>query len=83
MLSEYSPIVRTIPIHMDILVFILKVLGLSLGISLLIKYAGPLATISSSYPQGVAPTTPTVLALILSPSLLLLCLLLIRQQRAD
>ncbi|MGV0025429.1 hypothetical protein [Phormidesmis priestleyi] len=63
------------PVNVDIFVFILKVLVLSLGISLLIKYAGPLV--------AIAPTIPTVLALILSPSLILMFILLIRQQRSN
>lgn len=69
--------------NLDIFVFILKVFGLSLGISLLIKYAVPLLAIASSYPQGVAPTIPTVLALILSPSLILMFILWMRQQRSN
>jgi hypothetical protein len=63
------------PASLDIFVFILKVLILSLSISLLIKYVGPLV--------AIAPTTPTVLALILSPSMILMFLLLARQQRTD
>ncbi|MCY7322120.1 MAG: hypothetical protein LH660_10075 [Phormidesmis sp. CAN_BIN36] len=53
---------------MDTFIFVLKVLLLSIVISLLIKYAAPLVTI--------APTTPIVLTAILLPSLTILLILI-------
>ena len=53
---------------MDSFIFILKVLLLSIALSLLIKYAGPFVTIS--------PTTPIVLSAILLPSFTILLILI-------
>lgn len=53
---------------MDTFVFVLKVLLLSIAISLLIKYAAPLVTI--------APTNAIVLTAILLPSLTILLILI-------
>ena len=53
---------------MDSFIFILKVLLLSIALSLLIKYAAPLVTI--------APTTPIVLTAILLPSFTILLILI-------
>ena len=53
---------------MDSFIFILKVLLLSIALSLLIKYAAPFVTI--------APTTPIVLSAILLPSLTILLILI-------
>ncbi|PSB21173.1 hypothetical protein C7B65_04340 [Phormidesmis priestleyi ULC007] len=55
---------------MDSFIFILKVLLLSIALSLLIKYAAPLVTI--------APTTPIVLSAILLPSLTILLIFISR-----
>ncbi len=55
---------------MDSFIFILKVLLLSIALSLLIKYAAPLL--------AIAPTTPIVLTLILLPSLIILLILMSR-----
>ncbi|NJR51526.1 MAG: hypothetical protein HC780_20025 [Leptolyngbyaceae cyanobacterium CSU_1_3] len=57
---------------LDISVFILKVLLLSIGISLVIKYAEPLAAIS--------PTLTHVLIAILSPSLAMALVLMVRSR---
>jgi hypothetical protein len=58
---------------MDTFIFILKVLLLSLAISLVIKYAAPLISI--------APTLPIVLSAIILPSLILMLLLLAQAQQ--
>lgn len=58
---------------MDIFVFILKVLLLSLGLSLLIKYVAP--------SLAIAPTRFNVLVAVLLPSLVILLLLGQRWQR--
>ena len=60
---------------MDSFIFILKVLLLSIAISLLIKYAAPLVTI--------APTTPIVVTAILLPSVIILMLLISLQQPSN
>ena len=60
---------------MDTFVFVLKVLLLSIALSLLIKYAAPLVTI--------APTTPIVLTAILLPSVTILLILIGRIVQAS
>jgi hypothetical protein len=60
---------------LDISIFILKVLLLSIGISLVIKYAEPLA--------AIAPTLTHVLIAILSPSLLMALVLMVRGIRDE
>ena len=60
---------------MNTSIFVLKVLLLSIAISLLIKYAAPLVTI--------APTTPIVVTAILLPSVIILVLLISLQQPSN
>ena len=60
---------------MNTSIFVLKVLLLSIAISLLIKYAAPLVTI--------APTTPIVVTAILLPSVIILMLLISLQQPSN
>ncbi len=60
---------------MDSFIFILKVLLLSIAISLAIKYAAPLVTI--------APTAPIVVTAILLPSVIILVLLISLQQPSN
>ena len=60
---------------MNTSIFVLKVLLLSIAISLAIKYAAPLVTI--------APTTPIVVTAILLPSVIILVLLISLQQPSN
>jgi len=60
---------------MDTFVFVLKVLLLSISLSLLIKYAAPFVTI--------APTTPIVITAILLPSVTILLVLIGRIVQAS
>ena len=60
---------------MDTFVFVLKVLLLSIALSLLIKYAAPFVTI--------APTTPIVITAILLPSVTILLVLIGRIVQAS
>ena len=61
--------------NMDTFSVVLKVMGLSLLLSIIIKYLAPLAT--------VAPTTLNVLSAVLSPSLILAIVLLSDSSRSD